>query len=190
MERGQLDKAVFSERSGLQALTVAQLIGGMVLREDIIHKAQNKAAYDDPWRVDDDRKTLARALLETLNQPTLDRIDQVKLGKLAWAANLRATMQALRQGPDGAVHPAAADVNALLMRHPDAALTFTMAEHDPLYGGSEQSRRAAERFLGAIAHQSADVRVMWLPHMTHAYHTYFPQIYHAIRAQAMMPRAS
>jgi hypothetical protein len=91
------------------------------------------------------------------------------------------SLHALSRGPHGGNNPVADDLNALLLHQPDATITFGVAEADPLYGDLRKSHFVAQRLLNALTVQRGEVKVIMIPGMSHAYNTYFPSLYHAVK---------
>lgn len=185
MEPGQLSHAFLSERSGFVHLSKLQIIRGMLYQEGVRNSATNKELTPDLGAMSDDKKEFAKtALANHVSLETRQELadHMVKLPQQLWS--MWVSMQALRRGPTRRGNPAVADTNPFLARHPNAHITYGMAEEDPLYKNAEQCRQAAADFLGKVSVQAADVRVTLVPAMTHAYNTYMPQLYYAVEAEA------
>ena len=203
-EPGQLDASFFSEGSGFVNLKLRELIFGIGIGEQFFSARHNRRLSHDTWRVDYEtlsgsgdnemvwkRSALAEHILATEGAANVAAVKEYQLGLLQKAGSLATILQGLSRGPrsgkGGDLNPLVEDTNALIARHPDARLTFGLAEYDPLYRSPADARRAIENFLAKITVGNADVRALLYRYLTHAYHTTAPQIHHAIRDYALQP---
>ncbi|HEU4966615.1 MAG TPA: hypothetical protein VFT53_03970 [Candidatus Saccharimonadales bacterium] len=186
MEPGQLERAFFSETSGMINLGIGRLAVGMLYTENIRNKKDNEAISPDTEKMDAAKVArFARAFNAYADTPQHIELDAKRVRMAQQVGSLWTSLCALAQGPDGRNNPVAADLNALLERQPDAAVAFGMAEADPLYESLAKSHFAAQRLLRAITVQHAEVKVIMIPGMSHAYNTHFPSFYHAVKRYAL-----
>ena len=190
MEPGQLDAAFFSERSGFVNLSLPRIVGGMAI-ELFWHNWKNNRISPDPERMTGNKKTQAVEALEAYRDlPTRQTVNAHQLSLGVRVSSLWATMQALRRGSTSTESPLVEDINTLLRHHPNARLTFGMAENDPLYINPERCHAAARAFLAELAIQNTPVRIVFLPGMTHSYKTWFPDIHVNLTKDALFKKAA
>ncbi len=186
MEPGQLSHAFFSETSGFADLSFAQIAFGMLVREGVQNAKQNRALSPDTEMMDTEKQARAKTALATYEAtPQRQQLRAASVGTKGALKSMWNSAQALRRGPNGANDPLVLDTNVLLARHPDAHITYGVAEEDPLYRSKELSHAAAQRLLNALDIQHTPVRTIMIPGMTHAYNTYFPSLYHAVKRRAV-----
>jgi hypothetical protein len=186
MEKGQLSHAFFSETSGFVDLSSVGLAAGMLIKENIFNSKNNRSVSPDPEQMTKEKvERFTEAFEKHADLPNRKEVTDAKVSTKDNLMAMRTSLNALKHGPTKDANPLAEDTNALLDRHPHAKLTYGVAEHDPLYKGPENASGAAQRFLGALSVQRAPVRVALIPGMTHAYNTFFPSLYHAIKREAL-----
>lgn len=182
-KEGQIESAFFSERPGFRHMSKLAIIKGMLITEQMKNSKENREtgeAFDAECLTDEmiDRAKVILAEHANGEMPKNGLMDTLK--------SLTASMQASRRGPVGKIDPKAWDTNALLARQPDMQAVFTMAERDPLYGSPELAHETAKQFLGNLTLKGAGIAgIVMIPEMTHAYNTYFPQLYQRLKAQAL-----
>lgn len=187
MPEGQLTHAFFSERTGFVSLSLPRIFGGMFIKENFANNKRNREISPDPEKVSDEKVMRALAAL-TLNEELPERQELTKaiIPVTEQTKNMWTSMQALRRGPNWrGKNPLVTETDAMLARQPDARVTFGIAERDELYKSPATAARTAKDFLSKVAVQQASVRVVMVPEMTHAYSTYFPSLYHAIKRYAL-----
>lgn len=186
MESGQLSHAFFSETSGFVNLSVGRMVVGMLVKENIFNSKQNRAISSDPEKIDDAKiARFTKAFERYADLPNRRKLEEAKVSTKETLSSMHASLTALKRGPRHQKNPLADDTNALIAKHPGAKLTYGAAEHDPLYKNSETSRKAAELFLRSLVLKNSPVKVALIPGMTHAYNTYFPSLYHAVKRNAL-----
>lgn len=182
LEEGQLSHAYFSETSGFVNLSIAGIVRGMVWQENIKNQKVNRAVTPDPEAMDAAKiERFGEHYARYANLPTRRELAAKKVGVIPQLGSMVVAMQALRRGPTNGASPLVNDTNALLARHPDAKISYGVAEHDPLYRGTETAHQAAQALLGELSLQRAAVSIVVVPGMSHGYNTYFPSLYHAIK---------
>jgi hypothetical protein len=186
MESGQLSHAFFSEASGFVNLSIGRMALSMLVKENLKNAKQNRAISNDPQKMDEKKverfKEIYNKYAILLNRESLV---EAKVSPKDTAGSWYTSLKALKRGPTNHSNPLVDDSNALIAKHPAAKLTYGVAEHDPLYKDSETGRKAAEQFLSSLVIEKAPVKVVLIPGMTHAYNTYFPSLYHAIKRDAL-----
>lgn len=186
MEEGRLTHAFFSEHANFVNLSIPLIIRNMFYRENIINDRQNRELSPDPEKMTDEKMHRAAETYALYKDtPKRQELTNNIVRKDIQVRNMLISMQALRRGPRGKRNPIVKDTNAMLRRHPDAKITFGLAELDQLYKNPERAHRAAQVFLGSIAVQHAPVRAVMIPQMTHAYNKYFPSLYNAVKRYAL-----
>lgn len=186
MGPGQLSHAFFSETTGFVNLSLSGIAYAMLFREGVQNAKRNRALSPDPEMVDGSKKAWAKQALEKYEDSSRrQELRDASVSTKASLKNMWNSAQALRRGPRGQKNPLLQDMNAVLARHPQAHITFGIADEDPLYRSIAISHIATKRLLGELAVQSAPVRALIIPGMTHAYNTYFPSLYHAVKKYAL-----
>ncbi len=187
LPEGQLSHAFMSERPGLVHLGALAMAKGMLYDENIKNAKENRelGRQVDSQSLTDDMIEQAKAAFAEYNPDTV-------LGGVYTAPTsdtlktLWTSLQALRKGPRGSTDPKAIDTNAYLRNQPDTITTFAIAEKSPLHKNAKLAHTAAQRLLSHLTVQSeGEVRMVMLPEMTHAYNTYFPSLYHALKRDAL-----
>lgn len=187
MESGHLKSAFFSENTGFVNLSLAGIAHGMIVREGKNGSRNAKLAkHLDPEAMNKAKIELATELYEaSLSDASRQMLADSRVGKVATVASMLRMVNGLRRGPHDGQHPLLADTNAMLAQHPDAKVVFGVAENDPLYLSPMNAHIAVHSFMDQVAVQNAPVEAMVLPDMSHAYHTHFPAVYHALMKRAL-----
>lgn len=198
LENDQLDAAFFSEVSGIVHLSIPSLIYGIGIKEMFINSKNNQKISPDSASVSQGTITLedgtelskadfAKKILDSYAElPNRRLLAAQQIGGLVKLNAMRTSLLSLRKGPKGSKNPFVDDTNALLEHHPAARITYGFADKDPLYKANPELLHAAIVVqLSQLAVQQADVKAVIIPEMTHAYNTHFPNLYHAIQADAL-----
>ncbi len=188
MERNQLTHAFFSERSGFVNLSRGKIVKAMLINENLQNSKQNavESKLLDNNHVTQDTKKRAQEILLLHGSSEARQLLQANLvGRVASLSSMRVALDALRRGPSEGRNPLVADADALHARHDGAAFTYVLAEHDPLYTSPEIALRALEHFLRTIKTSQADIYAMFMPGMSHAWNTHFPDMYDSAQARAL-----
>jgi hypothetical protein len=188
MESDQLKHAFFSEASGFVNLSTIELVYGMLIKELRDNTNENKELTPDPEKVDEHKIARAQAIRdrdEHLSLPDRQKLVAAKVGTIAQVRSMYTSLQALKRGPTTRGNPLVEDTNALLERHPNARITYALAEEDPLYSNPETCDQAILDFLGKIVVQKMPVEVIKILGHTHAYNTWFQSLYHALKRYAI-----
>lgn len=188
LPEGQISHAFMSERPGLVHLGMLAMVKGMLYDENIKNSQRNREIGQkmDSQSLTDEMIEKAKEVLAEYTEDDGD-IATHTVSTPDTLKSLWTSLQALRKGPrmkQG--DPKAIDTNAYLRNQPEAQTTMTVAEQDPLYKNKKLAYIAAQRLLSHLSVQGeGEVRVIMLPEMTHAYNTFFPSLYHAIKRDAL-----
>lgn len=187
LEPGQLQAAHFSESTGFVDLGLAKVGFGMVYTEDRKNKAWNIERSFDPEKLTDAMQDqYKRVAVLYMSRTAIGKIDESRSSIPKKAGAFWTNLQGLRRGYKDGYSPLAEDANALLARQPQARLVYSLGDLDPLYVEPDLAHHAAKKFLDAlILPDSADVRAVMIPGMTHKINTYFPGLHHAIKRYAL-----
>jgi hypothetical protein len=164
--------------------TRRSVVRAMLIRENIFNGRRNAATSTDHWKVTPRRVGHARGLMPRVysDMPTDLHIEESSTP--AMLRKLWSDADALRIGPRGG-DPLARDTAGFVRQQPESHTTFLMSQYDPLYLGNEFGPRAYD-LLGKIAVDGNASPVVWqLDGMTHAFHTYYPSLYHSIKADGL-----
>lgn len=186
MPEGQVNKAFFSETSGFVHHSVGSMVVGMAVKEQFINAKLNRELTTDPEAMDDAKQQRAREALERYSDlPSRQALAQRSVKLSTQLGSMWTSLNALRRGPNGDKNPLVEDTEVFLAQQPKVRLTHGMAENDPLYKTPETTHSAARSFLGRLSSQGVGVEVIIIPGMTHAYNTYFPELYQSIKKHAL-----
>lgn len=193
MQKDQLTHAFFSERSNFMRLGRGSLAYGMLVTENVHNSNRMKGIVIDGLRVVDPISVNAPRIDKpgsanvTLVEECITKAQEFKKNSMsqqigAMVTSLTALSRGSEEYNNNLQNPLVADVNAMIARHPNGMITFSLAEFDPLYKG--QADKLAQRFLASIDVQQEDVRAIILEKLPHAYHTHLPLLQDTIRRQA------
>jgi hypothetical protein len=186
MESGQLTHGFFSETPGFVDLTIGQMLMGMLIKENVQNAKQNRALSSDPEKMDKEKaRRFTQAFINYADLPNRHELTQARVATVKTIQSLVTSLQTFRRGPNKDQNPFVDDTDAMIAQHPEARLTYGVAEHDPLYMSPDRSREAVRSFMASIAVRQTPVKVALIPGMTHAYNTYFPSLYHAVKRDAL-----
>lgn len=186
MEPNQLSHAFFSETSGFKNLGIPRIAYAMMIKEGLLNAKKNRQLSPDSEMVNAEKIDRAKAILKKYEDTDQRQaLQKVSTSARESLASMWTSAQTLRRGPWFSKDPLVLDTNVLVAQHPSAKITFGLAENDPLYKSPNVAHAAAVRFLGALTTVDMPVRVVMIPGMSHAYNTYFPSLYHAVKRQAL-----
>jgi hypothetical protein len=176
LAEGQITDTVFNSHPQLTEISPLSLALRQLILEGVINASKTRKDTPDQWPVSKERMLMVKAArpdIYTIAIPTMTTSERIRT---LWTSAV-----ILAHGFDSTNDPLTHDLGAFIRQQPEAKINFMVGEHDPLYSRKLDSnvRLLIHYFEGTFG------RVVTVPGMTHAFNTYYPQLYQAIKARLL-----